>query len=156
VTSIPPHAAGCRPSTQLGLLPAARLLLLVSFRSAALALAFCIGVTSCGDDDDGRASAQIVDCDGDCVECPDHCTLECPGTAGCEATLGDDSQGVCNGTGFCDVTCKGDCSFDCPGTSKCLLRCTAGYECRITSCGGPASVTKCPDGALACRTDCPS
>lgn len=116
----------------------------------------CLGGTTCVADCKGPCT---IACEGNArcdIECPANCTLECPGTAGCEARVGDDSQGVCNGTGFCDVVCEGDCSFDCPGSAKCILRCAAGHQCEITSCGGPAGVTECPDGSLACRTACPA
>lgn len=115
----------------------------------------CQGGTTCTVECQG---ACTVGCEGNArcdIECPANCTLECPGTSGCDAKIGPDSQGVCNGTSLCEITCEGDCTFDCPGTSKCIIHCAPGHDCSITSCGGPAGVTECGNGVLACRAACP-
>jgi hypothetical protein len=113
----------------------------------------CGGDTAC--EVVGESDITLV-CEGNArcdLACEELCRVECPGTAGCVAEMGDDSEAVCNGTGDCDYTCNGDCTVDCPGTSRCIVRCAAGYECDVTSCG--AGPTDCGEGISACRTACP-
>ncbi len=103
----------------------------------------------------GDAAGVTFSCDGNAtcsLSCGTECHVECPGTAGCEASLGDDSTAVCNGTGNCFYECRGDCVVDCPGASRCTVDCAAGATCEITSC---PQVNDCGDGVQACRTTCP-
>lgn len=115
----------------------------------------CLGGTDCIIE--GETTGINLICEGNArcaLECGAECNVECPGTSGCDASMGPDSTGICNGTGNCAFTCAGDCSVDCPGTSSCTLACPVDASCEITSCGqGPED---CGDGVLACRTACPA
>jgi hypothetical protein len=117
----------------------------------------CSGGTDCTITGAGEGGVTLV-CEGNAecnLACGVGCHVQCPGTAGCVADMGDDSDAVCNGTGHCDYTCRGDCAADCPGSSECIVRCAAGSTCTVTSCAG-ASLVDCGNGVQACRTPCPA
>jgi hypothetical protein len=114
----------------------------------------CLGGTDCAIAGDEPGLTLICEGNARCeMSCGAECNVECPGTAGCDATMGPDSTGVCNGTGSCAFVCEGNCTVDCPGVSSCTVSCPTDASCEITSCGQGAE--DCGDGVLACRTACP-
>lgn len=113
----------------------------------------CLGGTDCVVESSG---AVTLVCEGNArceLACGADCNVDCPGTSGCDATIGDGSTGTCAGTASCNYTCEGECTIDCPGASRCTLGCPTDAACEITSC---PTVTDCGDGVLACRTACPA
>lgn len=113
----------------------------------------CLGGTDCVID--GEPPGMTLICEGNArcaLACGADCHVVCPGTSGCDATMGPGSTAECDGTGDCDFTCEGDCSVDCPGASSCTVTCPPEASCEITSC---SQINECGDGVLACRTECP-